>query len=517
MTEAVEKNMNEKAPTPDNVGAQKKAVEQSVKTTKDRSKGVSVAPVLEPVSPMADLKAVDLFLMVIDAEDCAKMIKESAKQISAANTRLDERRVKDALWAVRKAFTAKPKAPWEVTPEPWPDSVQIGELVHELEGLIQEVMYCSPEVATATAYYCLASWFVDYTDYAPYFCITAATKKCGKSVLIDLMRLLVRRPYVMGSSAKAAHVYRLIEDFDVTLICDEVDTYLANDKELQGVLNCGINRNLALVTRCVKDRNDNQKVEPFKAFGFKVFAGIRADCVGEALMDRAIIVRLKRASASVKKSLLRVRDIESARSEMLCRKCSRLAEDLGPLIRRLKPEDRPAYPDGFDSRDCDKWELIFTLAQFVGVDELKRVKNVALKLKGDLPQSVDWTVELLSDCRKCIRRAEADGTKSGFNHGPSCDENERFSLGEGFITVAGLNNALKSDADMPWKTWGRRLEGLTTRDQTKALKGFGVESFDKKIGKGADSKVRKVYSLNALETAFKENLEPWEWSEAKAA
>lgn len=506
MTEAVDKNTNEKAPTPDNVGAQKKSVEKSVEAFTIDSKS------LEPVSPVADIPAVDLFRMLIEKEDCSKTIKETAKEFSKVNPKLTERRVKEALWAVRKALTEKPTAPWEMMPDPWPEPVQVGKLVHELESLIQEVVYCSPEIAAATAYYCLASWFVDYTDYAPYFCITAATKQCGKSTLLGLMRKLSRKPYPLGATASAPVAFRIIDLFEPTLFCDEVDTYLKNNEELQGVLNCGNDREGALVSRCDKDKGGRIVPTNYSAYGFKVFSGIQAEGVGAATIDRAIVVCLDPIPTDARKTKTKMRDIEPERFKELCRKCARLAEDLGPTIRRLKREERPAFPDSFDSRECDKWELMLTLAQFAGPDELKRVTETAQNLKGAQPQETTWQLELLADARECWLKALNDPSRTGFNFDTLGGNKERFSITpskahpEGVILAATLNDALKADRDKSWATFGRNFDGLPVPAQSRALSKFGVKTVPVKSCNG-----RKGYPVGGptgLMAAFTKYLPP---------
>ena len=456
-----------------------------------------------------------LGLAEADPEAAKKMVKTAAKELGAVHYAP----WKAALNGLRDALNDRREpAPWEIDVDPWPEKVDLRPVVRELEELIGSVMYCPPEALTAAAYFSLATWFVDHVDYAPYFFLTAATRQCGKSTALSLMRKLSRRAYPLGASSTAASVYRLLESDRATLFCDEVDTYLKENKELQGVLNCGNDRNGAFIARCEKDGSGRIVNRTFNCFGFKVFSGIRSDEVGSALVDRGIVVRLKPIPKKARKSKLKERDIDAEKFATLCRKMARLAEDYGPKIRAMKREERPAFPDSFSSRECDKWELIFTLAAFCGPEEMKRVKGAALKLKGEEPKNQEWQRELLEDVREIVIRAKMDPTKTGFNLNVfDGSGGGRFSIEENpthgeVVVAANLNEALKANPDMPWRTWGRKSEGLIVAVQTKALSPFGVKSLNVKVNK-APAKCYPLDGEGGLKVAFETYLDPMEADE----
>ena len=450
-----------------------------------------------------------------DFEAVKKLVKAAAEDLE----KVRPAKWKAAFYILRNTlYERKEPAPWEIDVDPWPEKVDLLAVVRELEELIGSVMYCPPEALTAAAYFSLSTWFVDSVDYAAYFFLTAATRQCGKSTALSLMRKLSRKAYPLGASSTAASVYRLLEADHATLFCDEVDTYLRENKELQGVLNCGNDRSGAFIARCEKDATGRIVNRTFNCFGFKVFSGIRSDEVGAALVDRGIVVRLKPIPKKARKSKLKERDIPAARFDTLCRKMARLAKDYGPKIRAMKREERPTFPDSFSSRECDKWELIFTLAAFCGPEELKRVKDSALKLKGEEPKNPEWQRELLADVRETVRRAESDPTGTGFNlEFSGAFGGGRFSIHPnqkhgGAVVAAELNAALKADPDKPWKSWGRSLDGLTVSAQSRALASFGVKTVNVKVGEA----VPKAYPLDGkhgLKVAFEAFLEPQEADE----
>ncbi len=250
----------------------------------------------------------------------------------------------------------------------------------------------------------------------------------------------------------------------------------------------------------------------FSAYGFKVLSGIKAEGVGNALIDRCIVLCLEPMPKAVRETKTKIRDIEKDRLEELCRKCARLAEDLGPAIQNLKRDDRPMFPEDFDSRECDKWELIFTLAQFAGPEELDRVKAAALTIKNGRPKNKGWEEELLADTRELYLKAISDPTRTGFNYEKVGADSRRFSIvpsnahPEGLIVAAELNEALKADPDKRWATFGRNFDGLTVPAQSRALSDFGIKTVSGKACNG-----RKAYPVGGetgLNAAFAKYLPP---------
>ena len=508
MTEA-----KEMAPMPESTGAVESVEESLVALTPAVEDGAAINAA---GSPLEGVSAVDLVRMLKDAEGRAKTIKAAAEEFAEAFPYVSKQAFSTALWAFCKEVTPSERRRYETDPEPWPESVNLLELIREIEAIVSEVMECSPAVATAVSYFCLCTWFFDYTNYAAYFCVTAATHKSGKSTLLRLMNRISRRPYSIGPKPTEAVAFRAIDAYSPTLFCDEVDTYLKEAEALQGVFNCGIERgDEACVTRNEKDRNGNYVLRQYDCFGFKAFGGIQADGVGRALMSRAIVVTLKPAK-NIRAKKTRIRDIDPERFDSICRKCARVAEDLGPRVEKLKREERPEFPDSFDGRDCDKWELIFTVARFAGDEELKRVKDAAVSLEGDKPDDPDWKIELLTDIRQIYWRAISDKSRTGFDYQTETNERKRFSLSNDAIGSAILNDALKADTDKPWGTWGRSPKGLTVGAQSKALSAFGVKTENIRFSK----EVKKGYRLtgpHGLLEAFKAFLGPLEEPEKEAA
>lgn len=349
--------------------------------------------------------------------------------------------------AIREVFTERPKRPYEADPEPWLEDVDLLDVVTEIEALIRRVMYLRPECVTAVAYFCIATWFVEYIDYAPYMVITSPAKRCGKSTLLELMMGLIRRPYVFSGRPTESTLFRQIEKYCPALLVDEVDTFLKNCPELQGLLNGGIKRKLAFISRTESTKSGAKFVKDFSTFGFKVFSGIGAQGAGAALVDRAIVIFVERKDVGNKREKLR--DIPEDVFETLKRKMRRLAFQYGEQIQNMRGAARPDMPEEFGDRDCDKWELICALADIAGTDEGRRVRDCAETIVNERGDE-HWTTQLLADAGAVVTRASAGGYNIETN-----GVNVRICIGfdskaGDYILSATLHNALTLDTDKPW-------------------------------------------------------------------
>lgn len=367
------------------------------------------------------------------------------------------------------------KAPWETDPTPWPEEVDLLDTIREIENIIRRVMVCEERYVTAAAYYIAATWFVDSVQYAPYAVITAPAKRCGKSVLLDLMSRLVKRPYMLSGKPSDAAIFRTLDKYRPTLLLDEVDTYLSNADELQGILNGGISRRTAMTARCEKYADGDIEPRIFRTFGFKVMSGIGADRSGTALVDRAIVLRLSRKTRNDKRDKLR--HIPSDQWESICRKLMRLSLQYSEAVEKLSSAPI-STPESLGDRACDTWESLFILADLCGEDEGRRVRNVACEIAGEGSED-SWQVDLLSDAADIARQALQSGGAVTFDFGSL--GNVRVAITDGgihgdCIQTTSLHLALTNNPDRQWREFGRSGKPIAQHLMTKTIKGYGVNT-----------------------------------------
>ena len=160
-------------------------------------------------------------------------------------------------------------------PEPWPEAVDGAALLSGIASFIQRYVSIAPTLADTVALWIAMTWVHDRLEISPFLNVTSATKRCGKTLLVnDVIGALVRRAHEIGSKVSSACHFRLIELYEPTLLLDEIDTYLRDDPELRGDLNSSQRKSGARAGRLVPLRDGSHEPRPFSTWCPKVFSGI---------------------------------------------------------------------------------------------------------------------------------------------------------------------------------------------------------------------------------------------------
>ena len=122
--------------------------------------------------------------------------------------------------------------------------------------------------------------------------VTSATKRCGKSLLFEVITELVYRPMPLSGGVSPAALFRMIEKCSPTLLLDEADTYFTEATELRGVVNGSHRRNLAYALRCVGEDHEARR---FTTWCPKAISGIGN--LPDTVIDRCV-ASSPRAAAS---------------------------------------------------------------------------------------------------------------------------------------------------------------------------------------------------------------------------
>ena len=130
-------------------------------------------------------------------------------------------------------------------------------------------------------------------DCTPYLQVTSATKRAGKTRLLEVLESVVARPWLTGRTS-AAVLVRKTDTERPTLLLDESDAAFAGEKDyaeaLRGILNTGY-RASGRASLCV-GQGANLSYKDFRTFGCKAIAGIGA--LPGTIADRAIPIALRR-------------------------------------------------------------------------------------------------------------------------------------------------------------------------------------------------------------------------------
>lgn len=358
----------------------------------------------------------------------------SAKGLDVRPATLDKL-VKD----YQKENQPESSAPFE-TVEPWHQSISPPELLDEIAAQIERFIVCQEETVTAATLWIAMTWFINVVKVAPIAVITAPEKRCGKSQLLFLLSRLVFRP-IAASNITSAALFRSIDLWHPTLLIDEADTFMRENEEMRGLLNCGHTPDSAKIIRTV---GEDFTPKTFNLWGAKAIAGIGKQ--SDTIMDRAITLQLRRKKPE--ESVARLRHAESAYFTDIASRLARFAQDYSEDIRKAKPN----LPAQLNDRAQDNWEPLLAIAEIAGKGWLRRAMHAAHILSSENDQSQSIGVALLTDIHAVIETMKADR-----------------------ISTADLITALCSDPEKPWLTFFRGTP-ITPRQLANRLREFGVIS-----------------------------------------
>jgi hypothetical protein len=125
---------------------------------------------------------------------------------------------------------------WEV--EPWPESVDGGVVLDELERVLKRFVVLPKWRAESLALWVLHTYAFGLRDVSAYEGIESPEKRSGKTTLLTVLSELVSRPVVAANISSPAF-FRVIEETQPTLVIDEADTFLQGNDELRGICSSG--------------------------------------------------------------------------------------------------------------------------------------------------------------------------------------------------------------------------------------------------------------------------------------
>jgi Protein of unknown function (DUF3631) len=235
---------------------------------------------------------------------------------------------------------------------------------------------------------------VDALGVTPSLAITSAEKESGKTQLLEVLELLVARPWLTGS-VTAATLARKIDAHRPTLLLDESDAAFNGDKEyaemLRGVLNSGF-RSSGSYSRCVGN-GAALEVQAFSTFCAKAIAGIGK--LPDTAASRSIPIRLRRKAPgeTVERKRERAVRAEAAPLRELIAEC---AAEIEETVATFDLAEMHELPD----RAMDIWEPLLSIARLAGDTWFGRAQKAAIALSGRTAQDDESTgVRLLADIR----------------------------------------------------------------------------------------------------------------------
>jgi putative DNA primase/helicase len=239
--------------------------------------------------------------------------------------------------------------------EPWHEQVNGHELVTNLKADVQRYVTMADSDALVTALWIIHTYLFELFVITPRLSISSPELECGKSLLLDVLDHLVNRPYTMINPT-AAVLFRLIDKFRPTVLCDEVDKLFGrygqeeDAKAIVAVLNSG-HRAGGQVARCVGDKHID--VRSFRTFAPAALAGIGN--LDPTLASRCVHIKMKRRLLS--DPFENFRPDRTEHLQQRARQARRWCED-----NRLSLNLDPVMPDGVFNRNADNWRPLLAIA-----------------------------------------------------------------------------------------------------------------------------------------------------------
>jgi Protein of unknown function (DUF3631) len=352
-------------------------------------------------------------------------------------------------------------------PEPWPDSVDGGELLDAMADAIRRYVVLADHAAGAAALWIIHTYLLDSFLITPRLAIRSPTHRCGKTTLLDVISRIVTRP-LPTTSVTAAAIFRVVEKCRPTLIIDEADTFLPEAEELRGVINSG-HRWGGAVIRTVGDDHEPRTFSTYGACAIGLIGKLPA-----TLHDRSVVIDLKRRLRS--EQIVNFRSDRTGELDQLGRKVARWAADHADLVKTTDPQ----MPAGLFNRDADNWRPLLAIAEAAGGEWPERAREVAAlccaAAGGDDAAQIEL---LLGDMR------DAFGQKTEM---PSAD----------------LIKALVALEGRPWAELGKNRKPVTQNRLARMLKPLGIAP--QQIGPKEDR--MRGYVFDHFLDAFARYLDP---------
>lgn len=325
---------------------------------------------------------------------------------------------------------------------PWDSPVEPAPLLTALHRTITRHVVVEEPAAVAVALWVLLTYAATFVSILPMLLLSSATKRSGKTTLLEVLGALVCRALSVSNITGPA-LFRAIGKFKPTLLLDEVDTFLSHDQngDLTGMINSGHTRATAQVIRCV---GDAQEPTVFSTWCPKVLAGIGNP--RDTIVDRSIRITMARKASGDTVSSIRRDQIRQVCAP-LRQQARRWVDDIGAQLRTVEP----TMPAGLHDRAADNWRPLLALADLAGGDWPSRARAAAVALARADGDDEPLGVQLLSDLRDLFTDMQVARV-------PSKTALEKLVALE----------------DRPWATWGKHDKPMTGHALARLLQPFGI-------------------------------------------
>src|SRR5215217_7090180 len=281
-------------------------------------------------------------------------------------------------------------------PEPWAEPVDGQALAQAIRDTFTRHIVLSPGAADALTLWVLHTHVFEAADYTPNIIVISPVKRSGKTTTLRVLEELCSKSLKVEHATTSA-IFRCVEQSQPTILLDEADSFIGDNELLWGLLNSSFERGGGVL------RVEGEEREPRRFCTFTPTALASIKDLPDTIMDRAIVIRMKRKATAEK--IEKFRRSNRAACHDLKRKLRRWAED--NLNTLAEVECR--LPDALNDREMDYWEPLFQIASKLGPDWEETAYQTALTLQGqETHDKADGGLDLLSDVRSLVLPLKAE-------------------------------------------------------------------------------------------------------------
>ena len=284
-----------------------------------------------------------------------------------------------------------------------PGNIDLAALLCDIAAFLRRYVVLTEHQQRALTLWISHTYAIDAADCTPYIILRSAEKRSGKTLLLEVLSLLVPRAWLTGRVTPAVLV-RKISGVSPTLLLDETDATFNGNKEfseaLRGVLNSGYRRE-GVYSICVPERGE-WVYKDFLVFGPKALAGIGN--LPDTVQDRGIPIEMRRK--------LKTEEAEKFRRRKVVQDAIPLADALATWAYEAVPIlelTEPNIPEKLNDRAADVWEPLLAIADMAGGEWPTWARQSAIALSGDPVQEDDSLgVTLLKDIQGVFTDKKVD-------------------------------------------------------------------------------------------------------------
>lgn len=346
-----------------------------------------------------------------------------------------------------------------VSTVPWTDAVDGEELLDSIVSTLKRFIIFPHEkdVVQCALWVCGTHCYEEF-DIFPRMNITAISSGCGKTSLLRIMDNLSNRT-LASDDLSPAYLFRAIEaGSPLTIVVDELDSFLKEQPTLIGVLNSGHKKG-GFVGRVEKE---GERQVPRR---FKTFAPVLYGMIGRpkgTLSSRSLYVRLLRKKPSDITEDFDTTEYPELEAQVtvIRRKIAKWVGEHRLAIRDSKPDTK-----SLANRNRDNWRPLLKIASVVSQEWLRKASNAAGIESIEYEDSLQ--IKLLRDINNIFYTRDASTLPS-----------------------AVLVGDLARQTESPWATYRNGHDAMNANDLAELLRrDLGIFSEDLSINKDDQKKL----------------------------